>query len=1393
MKIAQLILTTLLGAFLLNPLATLAEDIDIYSGLTASADLPNVLIILDTRAANNASTSGSCAYSDGGAPSYGTTLIGLEQCALYNVIDSLPTNADGTALLNIGLMMYNAGASSIMPAACSAVSQKGGCLVQPLAGMSTANKAALKAWIKTWPNTGSNKITTNSAANAQSLQEAWAYYAGQTGISGRNYSGIQPAAGCQKNFVIFLGNDYNANGAVGDGGLGGSSLVTPDGLSNITIPSGSYGLPTATAGVLSCGSYTMGTHSDSSGLYADEWARFMSKTDIYPDAAYTNNQSIITYTIAALGPACKPEPPALFKSMAEASGGKYYPVNGDNVAEITQAILHILNEVQAVNSVFASSSLPVSVNAQGTFLNQIYMGMFRPDPYGLPRWVGNLKQYQFGYDQTNRTLSLVDNTQRPAISGAGTTGFISADAASFWTCTNSTHSATFLATDPLKALPTCAIDPATGFWLHNQQGTGGAFDLPDGEVVEKGGAAQMLRNANMLNNYTAGPGTSTNPRKVYTYCPSGSGCNAQLSVVANVFDTTNAAITDTLLTTGPRTISSIVTAATVTPSSTVAVNNPPGISATPASISVTNFARAATTVTATVSAANFALISPTSTVTVATGSTKVDCSSCVITSTNSTAHTFTYTVSGGSGALPSSGNATISNPYSGLAYSTVTVNSVNHQLSVGQKITFASSVSTTPCTVLTALNNTIQTIVSTTTNTFTISVNPSSLSGTDYACKYSPNTAIVTTSTNHGFAAGPVNVTIAGASPAAYNGSWTITVTDSTHFTYQYASAAPLTSPATLSSATATSNTTSRDSLTKWVRGMDNANDEPSPDATYTTINVRPSIHGDVLHSRPTVINYGGSIGVVVFYGSNDGSYHAVNGNQTNLTGSTLPIPGSELWDFIPSEFYNKLVRQHDNSPVLSLPSTPSGIVPTPQKKDYFADGSNSVYQKINADGTTNTAYLYMAMRRGGRFIYALNVTTPTDPRFLWKIEATGDFTELGQTWSQPKVVFVKGYANPVLIFGAGYDAAYDDTEPPGSSASHTMGRGIFIVDAVTGVLVWKATYGVANGCSGTSTQATCTLTGMKYSIPADITLVDHTGNDGYIDRLYAADLGGNIWRVDLEPSASPSHITPNYWQVTRLAALGCDTGECASGTTPRKFFYSPDVVPTTGYDAVLAGSGDREHPLYTAPTSTNPPYAQSAYNKTNRFYMIKDFNTGNDGSSLTIPYTEASLTNITDTTNYTAICAGTDIDGDPNTPNPTTTSIAYDDTLSGYYITLCPGEKVVNAPLTVAGYTYFGTNAPKTPSSNSCDTNLGTAKGYQVRPLAGTNNYVTYDGGGLPPSPVAGSVNIEVNGTNMVMPFCIGCGGAPDSSCMSALCGAKPPISVSTSRSRTYWYKNTD
>jgi len=290
----------------------------------------------------------------------------------------------------------------------------------------------------------------------------------------------------------------------------------------------------------------------------------------------------------------------------------------------------------------------------------------------------------------------------------------------------------------------------------------------------------------------------------------------------------------------------------------------------------------------------------------------------------------------------------------------------------------------------------------------------------------------------------------------------------------------------------------------------------------------------------------------------------------------------------------------------------------------------------------------------------------------------------------------------------------------------------------------------------------------MTYAIPSDITLLDRDG-DGYTDRLYTGDLGGNIWRADIDDAS------PTNWKVTRIASLsstGSGTGaSCASNPTGvRKFFYPPDVTPTPTFDAVVAASGDREHPLLANASSC----------VVNRFYMLKDTNTGTSVASWTT-ITESMLTD------ETGAAAGT------TTPYSTTS------TTSGFYVTLAgAGEKAVNAPLTVAGYTYFGTNTPFDPVANPdmCYPNLGVARGYAINFLTGTGlndkGYITFDGGGLPPSPVFGLVEVTP-GSGVYTPVLIGggnqTGAAVGGNNTSALGANKVTPPNTGKRKRTYWF----
>lgn len=1543
-----------------------AEDIDIYSNNT-SAGVPNVLFLMDT-AANFSASAAGCTYGGGtyagsGAPSLNGTAGGIEQCALVNAIAALPD----TGAVNVGLMVYNANNFTLGAAADvgQCIGSAGGCLVKPLRLMNAAGKTDLINFIKSWVNSGSNSATqfnvkTNAEATASLMQEAWAYYNGKTGLSGTNYATALRTAGCQKNFIIFIGNAFNVSGTPGDPpdsqtgpetGLGATQVAaTAAQLAQLAngVSFASTAYPT-TCGVTICSATNVAgqtncsnaDYSAWSGNWMDEWARYMYQTGA------STSQNIITYTVGVLNNAsCKPQYPALLKNSADYGGGKYYAVSAAD--DLRSAIMNILNEVQAVNSVFASSSLPVSVNAQGTYLNQIYMGMFRPDPNGYPRWAGNLKQYSFLLvgSPPNQTLTLGDSVGAQALSSSGT-GFLAPGAVSYWSCAASpaTLNSTLglgLSGTQVALVNTCPRDPAVGFWANDitlvnaPSNPGLGHDIPDGQWVEKGGAGQQLRLATLTADYTATAGTANNPRKLYTYCPSGSGCVAALTNAANAVSPANVSIaasdfgtgvnlnvmtltrsgttatattsgahglasgqqltiqgaspndyngTVTITVTGSNSFTYPIAEYPPTPATVATTGGVGGYQAMPASglatvltglsraaaganrtapvtgtASLLTFATGATvtiasaapenydlTQVATVSGNSFTLPvtgsggsstggvavnptpSPVGTWTMSLSNpqsstiTAYSCNSSSKIATVTAANNFRagdlVTISGDT-ATPASKNANgsfniasattaqftyntggcptpvVSSSFkaatSGTAVAitgltrnetavgtaTVTATVAANMFGPGDLVNVAStappanetgyavtgvaiSCGSTPCG--TTVTYTISTAPTAPTAFGTVAVPAGILPVSSLTRSGTTATASVTGGTfNTGDSVniGPASGTSLAAHEGAYVGTFNITCVGGspcTSFTYGPLTLSPVT-PATGSITASTTGTTLTSAqaatLVNWIRGQDNFGDEPSlcPPGTVAgtgncpspAVTVRPSIHGDVLHSRPAVINYGGTTGVVVFYGDNGGAFHAIDGNQP----AASTTAGQELWGFIPSEFFDRFNRLRTNSPQLLLPSTPSGILPTPATKDYFIDGPTGVYQLMDTSGSTVAARIYLTMRRGGALIYALDVTNPTAPSFVWRAtpSSTG-MSELGETWSLPKVARIRGYANPVLIFGAGYDPG-EDTDPP--SAADVMGRGIFVVDAATGAVIWSATPQSAGGtfCGGTASQGYCLVAGMNYAIPSDITLLD-TNSDGYIDRFYVGDTGGNVWRVDLEPNGD---ATPDKWQVNKLAALGCDSGPCAipPSSTQRKFFFPPEVIATPSYYAVIIGSGDREHPLKT--TSSD------------KLFMLKDSFVGNNSAGMT------------------AITTGSLFDA---------TSTPYDGSGNGYFLSLASGEKVVNAPLVTAGYVYFGTNKPTPPAANSCVSNLGEARGYRVQPFTGAATFTVFQGGGLPPSPVSGIVNISTPTGTLQVPFLIG-GGNPDATgpdAGSALGGQKPPISVPTNRIRTYWY----
>lgn len=569
--------------------------------------------------------------------------------------------------------------------------------------------------------------------------------------------------------------------------------------------------------------------------------------------------------------------------------------------------------------------------------------------------------------------------------------------------------------------------------------------------------------------------------------------------------------------------------------------------------------------------------------------------------------------------------------------------------------------------------------------------------------------------------------------------------------------------------------------LVQWIRGQNTGDGPRDPDYEFngkTTTATRPTVHGDVVHARPLAINYGsGSTNdVVLYYGAGDGLLRAIDANQS---GSEA---GSEQWSFLAPEFLGRLNRLRENSPRIAFPNLPAGEDPPARPKDYFFDGSIGAYQE-RRDGAVSRVYLYPTMRRGGRMVYAFNAssrpragTASSLPTLMWKFGCpnldndtgcTSGATAIGQTWSTPRVIRVRGHDALYLVFGGGYDRC-EDSE---TCTNTSKGRGLFIVHAETGALVTFIDLAAKSDDAG--------------RVVADVVPVDVSG-DGHADVLYAVDTRGNVWRTNL---SDPSTETPytghpaSAWdsRTYRIAKVADwdDTGR------RRKFQYAPDVVVLGGTANLFVGTGDREKPL---PGS-------AATRVKNRFYAIRDnYAEGAYG-------TPAAPTLIDDSEDCDASGDAT-LDAGCQLLNVSTvsSSLDYNTALSnpqtrGWVMDLSAGEppyeQVVTTPVVAGGVVYFSTFQANAEDSNSCS-NLGRARGYAVDFLTGglrrgdTDRAVEFVGGGFPPSPVAGIVQIGDRRVPIIL-------GGRQRGSGSALEGGKIPIDVNSIRRKVYRYEKID
>jgi len=501
---------------------------------------------------------------------------------------------------------------------------------------------------------------------------------------------------------------------------------------------------------------------------------------------------------------------------------------------------------------------------------------------------------------------------------------------------------------------------------------------------------------------------------------------------------------------------------------------------------------------------------------------------------------------------------------------------------------------------------------------------------------------------------------------------------------------------------------------------------------------------GDPLHSQPVVVTYANAQTTTpddtVFVSTNDGYLHAIDAST-----------GIERWSFVPQELLPRLKQLM--------------IDPATSTRTYGLDGDIRILKlDYNGNGNVDPAdgdvvFLYIGMRRGGKYYYGLDVTYRDAPKLMFKI-GTAELPGLGETWAPMSLarVNVSGKTQNnqkiVLIFGGGYDPVQENY----TQVTDTMGNRIFMVDAKSGALLWSA------GDAGRDLN----LAAMTNSITGRVAVLD-TDSDGYADRMYAADLGGRIFRFDIfSGSTAGSLVTGSLFaKLGNGAAAGGNDPSIPDNTNTRRFYNGPDVslIQSRGADPyynIAIGSGYRGHPLFRE--------------NLDRFYSLRDkqpYSKLTTNNALT-PITESTPGLVNVTSNPIGAVVGPAAPGWMYVFDPSNTQ---------------NGEKVLNESVTLQGVIEFTTYAPRAASTTE-----------PCRPTSQNRVYAMRADNGHPAIDINndGVINNQDLSQDVVHDGILGgvnVGSKPEDSdeppCIAGMSPVKCP--KIGDKVRTYWRKNVD
>lgn len=263
----------------------------------------------------------------------------------------------------------------------------------------------------------------------------------------------------------------------------------------------------------------------------------------------------------------------------------------------------------------------------------------------------------------------------------------------------------------------------------------------------------------------------------------------------------------------------------------------------------------------------------------------------------------------------------------------------------------------------------------------------------------------------------------------------------------------------------------------------------------------------------------------VLWATSNDGMLHGFNAST-----------GTPLLSYVPETIVPRLAE-------LTVPD--AGV-------RAFVDGSPftaDVDTTAGASGSPNwRTYLFSSLGRGGRGLFALDVTEPSSftatnagSIFRWQFTANDD-PDLGHVISDVSIRTGTAQPMPVAKLADGRFALI-----VGNGVGSRDGRAVLFILPVQGP-------DATGSWAGRAIKIVLDSPNLAAGAPANglmtPTVLD-VNNDGRIDTVYVGDLRGNLWKVDL------SSATPADWRSAYLA-----------GTTPTPLWApaaGDPVRPITG------------------------------------------------------------------------------------------------------------------------------------------------------------------------------------------------------------------------------------